>query len=102
MRKIVLYPAKILRQKTKEIEKVDKKLLAEVEELKELLVKGENAAGLAAVQIGFDRRFFGSKELKVGAYGNTPVQIFINPKIEKSYGVARWGGYTYSYRRSWE
>jgi peptide deformylase len=81
MRKIVIYPAEILRQKTTDIKNVDKKLLLEVEDLKKILQGGDNAAGLAAPQIGLIKRFFGSKEL-----GKGETNIFINPKIEKVYG----------------
>ena len=81
MRKIVIYPAEILRQKTKEIKNVDKNLQLEIEDLKKILQVGDNAAGLAAPQIGLNKRFFGSKEL-----GKGEVNIFINPKIEKVYG----------------
>lgn len=81
MKKIVIYPAEILRKKTEEIEKVDKKLLTNISDLKKILENGDNAAGLAAPQIGLNKRFFGSKEI-----GNGNVSIFINPKIEKTYG----------------
>jgi peptide deformylase len=81
MRKIVIYPAKILRQKTEEIKEVDEKLLEEIEDLKKILQNGDNAAGLAAPQIGLNKRFFGSKEL-----GKGNVLVFINPRIEKVYG----------------
>lgn len=81
MRKIVVYPAEILRQKTEEIKNVDKKLIKEIDDLKKTLKGGENAAGLAAPQIGVSKRFFGSKELS-----NREPLVFINPKIEKSYG----------------
>lgn len=81
MKKIILYPAEILRKKTEEIEKVDKKLLAQIDDLKKVLKNGDNAAGLAAPQIGLNKRFFGSKEI-----GNGNVVVFINPKIEKTYG----------------
>ena len=81
MREIVLYPAEILRQKTEEIKSVDEKLLLEVEDLKKILKAGDNAAGLAAPQIGVNKRFFGSKEL-----GKGEVKIFVNPKIKKVYG----------------
>lgn len=81
MRKIVIYPAEILRQKTENIEIVDKKLLEEINDLKKMLKDGENAAGLAAVQIGVNKRFFGSKEIS-----KKKVSVFINPKIEKIYG----------------
>jgi len=82
MRKIVIYPAEILRQKTEEIKVVDKKLLSEIKDLEKILKNGDNAAGLAAPQIGLNKRFFGSKEL--GKEGK--VSVFINPKIEKVYG----------------
>jgi peptide deformylase len=81
MRKIVIYPAKILRKKTEKIEKVDKKLLLGIEDLKKLLRDGDNAAGLAAPQIGLNKRFFGSKELVKDG-----ILIFINPEIKKEYG----------------
>ena len=82
MRKIVMYPNKILRVKTVPVVVVDDKLLKEVQDLEVVLAKQrEHAAGLAAVQIGINRRFFGllmgnKKELKV----------FINPKIEQTFG----------------
>ena len=81
MRKIVIYPAAILRQKTENVEIVDKKLLEEIDDLKKILKNGENAAGLAAPQIGISKRFFGSKEMS-----NGEALVFINPRIEKSYG----------------
>jgi peptide deformylase len=81
MRKIVIYPAGILRQKTEEVKNIDKKMLEEINDLKKILKNGENAAGLAAPQIGVSKRFFGSKGLSKGE-----VLVFINPRIEKSYG----------------
>ena len=82
MRKIVIYPAEILRRKTEEIKEVDKKLLLEIKDLQKVLKNQENGAGLAAPQIGISKRFFGSKEM-----GNKEsVVVFINPKIVKSYG----------------
>lgn len=81
MRKVVLYPAKILRQKTEEIRVVDRKLINEIKDLKEILEVTENGAGLAAVQIGVSKRFFGGKE-----FGGKEVKVFVNPRIEKAYG----------------
>jgi len=81
MRKIVIYPAKILRQKTERVEIIDKKVLRELNDLKKMLKNEENGAGLAATQIGVNKRFFGSKE-----FGGKEVFVYINPKIEKSYG----------------
>ena len=77
----MLYPAEILKKSTKEIEKMDKKTWLEIKDLKKILKSGENAAGLAAPQIGLNKRFFGSKEL-----GKGEVKVYINPKILKSYG----------------
>src|SRR5574343_8586 len=81
MRKIVIYPAKILRQKTEEVKNVDKETLREIDDLKKILKNEENGAGLAAPQIGVSKRFFGGK-----MFDNKDISIFINPKIEKKYG----------------
>lgn len=81
MRKIVIYPAEILKQKTEDVEIVDKKMLEEMKDLKKILKNEENGAGLAAPQIGVSKRFFGSKDIS-----NKEVSIYINPRIEKSYG----------------
>lgn len=81
MRKIVLYPNKILRVVTPEIVKVTLGLKKEIEDLILILKKGDNAAGLAAPQIGLNKRFFGTKEI-----GDGGIRIFINPKIEKTFG----------------
>jgi len=82
MRAIVMYPNKILRTKTAVINRVDNDLIKDINDLKEVLLFEKNhVAGLAAVQIGLNRRFFGllmsnDKEMK----------IFINPKIEATFG----------------
>ena len=80
MSKILIYPNKVLRKKTKEIKKVDKKLITELETLIKQLEKAENGAGLAAPQIGISKRFFGIKD------GEKKVKIFINPKIKMTFG----------------
>jgi len=82
MRKIVTYPNKILRIKTKLIETVDAKLIKDVADLEEMLAMEKNhAAGLAAVQIGMNRRMFG---LLLG--NKKQMKVFINPKIETYMG----------------
>ena len=82
MKKIVYYPAKILRVVTALIDKVDKPLIKDIEDLVEVLgCEREHAAGLAAVQIGLNRRFFG---LVMGR--KRELKIFINPKITKVFG----------------
>jgi peptide deformylase len=80
MKKIVLYPEKILREILPEIKLVDKKLIQDVDDLRQLLEISDNGAGLAATQIGSKKRFFGLKN------GQTKkVDIFINPKILVTY-----------------
>lgn len=79
MRKIVMFPNKILRTETKKIERIDGKLIEEINELKEILMSNENGAGLAAPQIGISKKFLGIKE-------NGKVKILINPKLEKVWG----------------
>ena len=82
MRKIVFYPNEILRVETKDINSVDEKLQVDVDELMWALQKEkDHAAGLAAVQVGLDRRFFG---LVTGQKRN--LQIFINPRVVKTFG----------------
>ncbi len=80
MRKIVLYPDKILRQETEELKEVDRVTKKEIADLKIMLENGENAAGLAANQIGISKRFFGIKK------SSGEVEIYINPKLLKTFG----------------
>ena len=81
MKKIVVYPAKILRSVTSEIKTVDKALTDDIAELKKVLEISENGAGLAATQIGLSRRFFGLKNIKT-----KNVEVFINPEIKIVFG----------------
>lgn len=80
MVKILVYPNKILRQISQEVKQVEGNFIDQVEILKKELEKGENAAGLAAPQIGISKRFFGIKK------GDKKVEIYINPKIVKTFG----------------
>jgi peptide deformylase len=80
MSKILVYPNKILRQKAVDVSKIDDQFLKDVEKLKNILAKGENAAGLAAPQLGISKNFFGIK------LSDKKVNIFINPKIKKVWG----------------
>jgi peptide deformylase len=84
MRKIVLYPAKILREVLPRVTAVDEKLIRDTADLSGLLEKSDNGAGLAANQIGSRKRFFGLKN------GQTKkADIFINPRIVQSYGLQK-------------
>lgn len=78
----MFYPNEILRVKTRDIKSIDEMLQADVDELRWALQKEkDHAAGLAAVQVGLDRRFFG---LVTGQKRN--LQIFINPRVIKTFG----------------
>lgn len=81
MKDIVLYPNPILRGKVGVVDKIDEELEKEMADLGEILSKCENGAGLAAVQIGVKKRFFGVKEAKTKR-----IKIFLNPKIEAVFG----------------
>lgn len=82
MRQLVYYPDPILRVKTKKITIVDDQLLKDVADLEEVLAsEKEHAAGLAAVQLGMERRFFGL------VMGNKRImKVFVNPEITKVWG----------------
>ncbi|HOZ80838.1 MAG TPA: peptide deformylase [Candidatus Woesebacteria bacterium] len=79
MRKIVVYPNQSLREVSEKIEKVDSKLLSEIDDLKKMLIESDNGAGLAAPQIGINRRFFGLKKGKI-------IKVLINPQILGTWG----------------
>ena len=81
MTKIVLYPEKILRKVLPRVVAVDEKLTNDMKNLSERLEGSENGAGLAANQIGSEKRMFG---LKNGP--NKKIDIFINPRITGVYG----------------
>lgn len=81
MRQIVNYPDPVLRVKTKRITAVNKTLLSEVEDLTKLLKSKENGAGLAAPQIGVEKRFFGLKNTD-----SNEVVVYVNPTINVVYG----------------
>lgn len=80
MSKILVYPNKILRKKAADVTKVDSQLLKQIKDLENVLEKGENAAGLAAPQLGVSKNFFGVKN------GDKKISVFINPKIKKVWG----------------
>lgn len=80
MAKILIYPDETLRQVSEEIKQIDDTFLSQVEILKDDLAKGENAAGLAAIQLGITKRFFGIKK------SDKKVEVYINPKIIKTFG----------------
>lgn len=74
--KILTAPHPILREKSKEISKIDKRLLNLVKDLKEILKaqKDPMGLGLSAVQIGKTQRIFLAKVKE-------EIEAFINPRI---------------------
>lgn len=80
MTKILIYPNKTLRQVSEEVKQIDDTFLSQVGMLRDDLDKGENAAGLAAIQLGIAKKFFGIKK------SDKKVEVYINPKIVKTFG----------------
>lgn len=80
MAKILIYPNKTLRQVSEEVKQIDDTFLSQVGMLRDDLAKGENAAGLAAIQLGIAKKFFGIKK------SDKKVEVYINPKIVKTFG----------------
>jgi peptide deformylase len=76
--KIILYPNKILREKTEKVEKIDKEIKNLVKEMKKIMIQ-HNGVGLAANQIGKNLSIF-------VAYDNKKFYTFINPEIVKFFG----------------
>lgn len=81
IKQIILYGNKILRQKSKDIEKIDDSIIALAKDLQDTLETEENGVGLAAPQIGVSKKMF-ILNLPSLDINN---MIFINPEIiEKS------------------
>lgn len=80
MNQIVYWPNKILRVKTKTIVLVDNQLIKEVAELKKILDESMGV-GLAATQIGLDRRFLAIKNSET-----KKTTVYVNPEIVSVYG----------------
>lgn len=78
--KIVTYPSKILRKQAKAVVDLDTVTKKEIKELVAELERGENAAGLAAPQLGISKRFFGIKK------SDKKIEVFINPIIVETWG----------------
>jgi peptide deformylase len=73
-----MYPNEVLRKKMPEVKSVVE-ILADIKDLKEVLAVSENGAGLAAPQLGIEKRLF---VLKV----DKKFEMFVNPKIVATYG----------------
>lgn len=84
IKKILPYGTPLLRQKSKEVLKINKKIRALINDLLETMY-ANNGVGLAAPQIGEEYRVF----VVDTSTGNEPLNplIFINPKIIKKDGA---------------
>jgi peptide deformylase len=81
LRPIVKYPDDFLRQPTAPVAAVDddvKKLVADMVET----MYSKNGAGLAAIQVGSDKRIFIVEASVAGGDENDHPVVFINPTIE--------------------
>lgn len=84
IKKILNYGDKILREKSKEVHKVSKKVQELVHDLLDTMY-AENGVGLAAPQIGENYRVF-VIDVSTGEEPLNPI-VFINPKIIKKSGA---------------
>lgn len=75
---ILITPNPILTQPAKPVEKIDKKVLEFIEEMKKILIETENpkGVGLAAPQVGKPWRIFITRP-----HPKSEIQVFINPEI---------------------
>ncbi len=81
LRPIVKYPDNFLRQATAPVAQVDddvRKLVADMVET----MYSKNGAGLAAIQVGSDKRIFIVEASVAGGDENDHPVVFINPTIE--------------------
>ena len=84
IRKIVTYGTPCLREKSKEVHKVSKKIKELVKDLLDTLY-AQNGVGLAAPQVGENYRIF-VIDISSGDEPLNPI-VFINPKIVKKTGA---------------
>lgn len=84
IKKILVYGTPSLREKSKEVHKVSKKIKDLVKDLLDTLYS-QNGVGLAAPQIGENHRIF-VIDVSTGDEPLNPI-IFINPKIIKKSGA---------------
>jgi len=84
IKKILTYGDKILREKSKDVHKVSRKILDIVKDLLDTMYS-QNGVGLAASQIGESYRVF-VIDTSTGDEALNPI-VFINPKIIKKSGA---------------
>jgi len=87
MRKIVIYPDSVLRQKCKLVKKWSEKWQRVSDDLKRLLSESKIGIGLAAPQIGAEVRLFTIKSEIVCSHDG--FSLFVNPKIRGTFGKGK-------------
>src|SRR5947209_7875259 len=81
LRPIVKYPDNFLRHPTTAVGQVDEEIRTLVADMVETMY-AKNGAGLAAIQVGSDKRIFIVEASVAGGDENDHPVVFINPKIE--------------------
>jgi peptide deformylase len=81
LRPIIKYPDNFLRQPTQPVSAVDDEIKSLVADMVETMY-AKNGAGLAAIQVGSDRRIFIVEASVAGGDENDHPIVFINPVIE--------------------
>ena len=80
-RDIRLYGDPVLKSKTKLIEEIDGKIIKIIDDLKDTLRETDTGIGIAANQIGIDKRIF-----VYDLEGNDKFEVVINPEIVEADG----------------
>ena len=81
LRPVVKYPGEFLRSATADVAAVDEEVRALVADMVETMY-AKNGAGLAAIQVGSNKRIFIVEASVAGGDENDHPIVFINPKIE--------------------
>ena len=80
IRKIRMYPDEILRKRSKEVEKIDSKIIELLGDMLDTMYE-QNGVGLSAVQVGVLKRV-----VVIDIYDGNPPLKLINPVIVKTKG----------------
>jgi peptide deformylase len=81
LRPVVRFPDEFLREPTVEVTEIDAETRALIEDMFETMYS-KNGAGLAAIQVGSNKRIYIVEASIAGGEPNDPPKVFINPTIE--------------------
>ncbi len=102
VKKIRIIGDPVLREKSKEVKEIDKRIIELVEDMVDTITKSEIiAAGLAAPQIGVSKRvIIVNFSEKIKAFINPEIEILDNEQIIDEEGCLSIGSYRYNVGRA--